>query len=114
MQAQAILKYASISPQKVRLVADQIRGLTAEQAMSLLGFSTRKGADLLKKVLHSAISNAEHNSGADVDELVVEAVMVNQGPTMKRFRARARGRGDRILKRSSHITVVVSDRESEK
>mgnify|MGYP001376289857 CR=1 FL=1 len=114
MQAQAILKNASISPQKVRLVADQVRGLSAEQAMDILQFSTRKGAQLLKKVLHSAISNAEHNLGADVDELYVSRVMIDQGPTMKRFMARARGRGDRILKRSSHITVVVADNQSEK
>ncbi len=109
MQAVAKLRYARISAQKGRLVADQIRGLPVEQALNILVFSKKKGADLVKKVLDSAIANAENNEGADIDELKVSAVCVDEGPTMKRIRARAKGRATRILKRSSHITVTVSD-----
>jgi large subunit ribosomal protein L22 len=109
MQAEARLKYARISAQKARLVADQIRGLGVEQAMNLLSFSTKKGAGIVKKVLESAIANAEHNEGADIDELKVAAVQVNEGPTMKRIRARAKGRASRILKRTSHISVTVAE-----
>ncbi len=109
MQATAKLRYARISAQKGRLVADQIRGLPVERALEILQFSKKKGADLMKKVLDSAIANAENNEGADVDELKVTAVMVDEGPTMKRIRARAKGRASRILKRTSHITVAVGD-----
>ena len=106
---QAKLRFARISAQKGRLVADQIRGLPAEEALNILLFSKKKGADMMKKVLDSAIANAENNEGADVDELKVTAVMVDEGPTMKRIRARAKGRASRILKRSSHITITVGD-----
>jgi len=109
MQATAKLRYARISAQKGRLVADQIRGLPVERALEILQFSKKKGADLMKKVLDSAIANAENNEGADVDELKIVAVMVDEGPTMKRIRARAKGRAARILKRTSHITVAVGD-----
>ena len=109
MQATAILKFVRLSPQKGRLIADQIRGLPVERALEILQFSTRKAALPVKKVLESAIANAEHNEGADVDELKVQLVMVDEGPTLKRFHARAKGRGARILKRTSHITVTVSD-----
>jgi len=109
MQAKAKLRYARISAQKGRLVADQIRGLPVERALEVLQFSKKKGAALMKKVLDSAIANAENNEGADVDELKVVAVMVDEGPTMKRIRARAKGRATRILKRTSHITVAVGD-----
>ena len=109
MQAVAKLRFARISAQKGRLVADQIRGLPVEQALNELIFSKKKGAALMKKVLDSAIANAENNEGADVDELKVKTVMVDEGPTMKRIRARAKGRASRILKRSSHITVTVAD-----
>ena len=109
MQAVAKLRFARISAQKGRLVADQIRGLPAEDALNILQFSKKKGADMMKKVLDSAIANAENNEGADVDELKVTAVMVDEGPTMKRIRARAKGRASRILKRSSHITITVGD-----
>lgn len=109
MQAEAKLKHARISAQKARLVADQIRGLHVEQALNLLAFSTKKGAGIVKKILESAIANAEHNEGADIDELKVAAVQVNEGPTMKRIRARAKGRASRILKRTSHITVTVAE-----
>ncbi|MFT4924172.1 MAG: large subunit ribosomal protein L22 [Phenylobacterium sp.] len=101
--------FARISPQKARLVADQIRGLGVEEALAILEFSHKKGGALVKKVLDSAIANAEHNDGADIDELVVAKVFVDDGPTMKRIKTRAKGRADRVLKRSSHITVVVSE-----
>ena len=109
MQAVAKLRFARISAQKGRLVADQIRGLPVEQALNVLTFSKKKGAALMKKVLDSAVANAENNEGADVDELKVKAVWVDEGPTMKRIRARAKGRAARILKRTSHITVTVAD-----
>ena len=109
MEVLAKHRYARISPQKARLVADQIRGQSVEQALSILTFSNKKGADLIQKVLESAIANAEHNEGADIDELVVSKAFVDEGPTMKRIQARAKGRANRILKRSSHITVMVSD-----
>jgi large subunit ribosomal protein L22 len=111
MEAVAILKYARISAQKGRLVADQVRGLKVDRALNLLSFSPKKGADLLKKVLESAIANAEHNEGADVDELKVTKVYVDEGPSSKRIRPRAKGRADRIVKRTSHITVVVGDKK---
>ena len=109
MQALAKLRFAHIAAQKGRLVADQIRGLPVEQALSVLAFSKKKGAAMMKKVLDSAVANAENNEGADVDELKVKAVFVDEGPTMKRIRARAKGRAARILKRTSHITVTVAD-----
>ncbi|MBR9827462.1 MAG: 50S ribosomal protein L22 [Oceanospirillales bacterium] len=100
---------ARISAQKARLVADQIRGKSVGEALNILAFSTKKAAHLVKKVLESAIANAEHNEGADVDELRVSAIFVDEGMTMKRIRPRAKGRADRILKRASHITVKVAD-----
>ena len=110
MQAIAKLRHARLSAQKGRLVADQIRGLPVEKALNILAFSDKKGAVLMKKVLDSAIANAENNEGADIDELRVSAVCVDEGPTMKRIRARAKGRAARILKRTSHITVTVADK----
>ncbi len=110
MQTTAKLRHARIAAQKGRLVADQIRGLPVEQALNVLAFSKKKGAALVKQVLESAIANAEHNEGADVDELKVSAISVDEGPTMKRMRARAKGRGTRILKRTSHINVTVADK----
>jgi len=109
MQTSAKHRHAKISPQKCRLVADQVRGLPVEKALTLLTFSNKKAAVMLRKVLESAIANAEHNDGADIDELKVSSVYVDQGPVMKRMRARAKGRGNRILKRTSHITVTVAD-----
>jgi len=109
MQAEAKVRYVRLSAQKARLVADQIRGLQVGQAINLLVFSPKKGAGIIKKVLESAIANAEHNEGADVDELKVKRVQVNEGPTMKRIRARAKGRASRILKRTSHISVTVAE-----
>ena len=110
MQVNAVLKYSRTSPQKARLIADQIRGEHVEKALQLLTFSNKKAAHIVKKVLESAIANAEHNEGADIDELKVSAVMVDEGPTHKRIQPRAKGRANRILKRTSHITVTVSDR----
>jgi large subunit ribosomal protein L22 len=113
MQVAACYRYAQMSAQKVRLVADQVRGLSAEKASELLRFSTKKAAALVKKVVDSAIANAEHNQGADIDDLIIDKIFIDEGPTAKRFRARARGRGNQILKRYCHITVMVSDGESE-
>ncbi|HMT94385.1 50S ribosomal protein L22 [uncultured Thiothrix sp.] len=109
MEVAARLRFARISPQKGRLVADQIRGLPVGKALEILTFSPKKGAEIIKKVLESAIANAEHNDGADVDELSVKTIFVDQGPIMKRMMPRAKGRGNRILKRTSHITVAVGD-----
>ena len=109
MQVSARLKGAKMSAQKARLVADQIRGKEVGEALDILNFSTKKGAHLVRKLLESAIANAEHNEGADIDELHVSEVYVDEGPTYKRLRARARGRANRIFKRTSHITVTVSD-----
>jgi len=111
METFAKLKNARISPQKVRLVADQIRGKGVENALNLLRFSDKKAAEIMRKVLESAIANAEHNEGADIDDLRVCRVFVDEAPTYKRWRARARGRANKILKRGSHITVAVSDQK---
>ncbi|MBV5311478.1 50S ribosomal protein L22 [Chromatium okenii] len=109
MQAEATLKYARISAQKARLVADLIRGRHVEEALNTLAFSTQKGAGIIKLILESAIANAEHNEGADIDVLKVAAVQVNEGPTMKRIRPRAKGRANRIKKRTSHISLIVAE-----
>jgi large subunit ribosomal protein L22 len=109
METAAKLKFARISPQKCRLVADQVRGLSVEKALDILKFSPKKASGLMGKVLESAIANAEHNEGADIDELSVTQVYVDAGPVMKRIRPRAKGRANRILKRTSHITLMVGD-----
>jgi large subunit ribosomal protein L22 len=109
METVAIHRHARISAQKVRLVANQIRGLHVEKALDLLKYSPLKAAGLVKKVVDSAIANAEHNDGADIDELRISTIFVDEAPTAKRMRPRAKGRGDRILKRTCHITVKVSD-----
>jgi len=111
MQATAKLRGARISPQKARLVADQIRGLSVEKAEQVLAFSNKKAAHLVRKVLMSAVANAENNLGADIDELRVGTIFVDEGPTMKRGMPRAKGRYNRILKRTSHITVVVDGQD---
>jgi large subunit ribosomal protein L22 len=110
MQAIAVMRYARISPQKARLVADQIRGMGVGPAQTLLTYSPKKAAGLVKKVLDSAIANAEHNEGADVDELRVTRICVDEGPVLKRMSARAKGRGNRIIKRTSHISITVAER----
>lgn len=109
MEVAAKLRGAALSAQKARLVADQIRGKSIEEALDLLAFSPKKGAAVIKKVLESAIANAEHNEGADVDELKVSTIFVDEGLTMKRIKPRAKGRADRIFKRTCHITVKVAD-----
>ena len=109
MEVSARLRFARLSPRKARLVADQIRGLPVERAEELLTFSRKRAASVIRKVLNSAIANAEHNEGADIDELRVHRICVDQGPVHKRFRPRARGRATRILKPTSHITLTVAD-----
>lgn len=109
MEVAAKLKGARLSAQKARLIADQIRGKSVAEALNVLNFSTKKAAHLMKKILESAIANAEHNEGADVDELSVANVIVDEAVTLKRIKPRAKGRADRILKRSCHITVAVAD-----
>lgn len=114
METRATLYGVRLSAQKGRLVADQIRGLPVEKALNLLSFSPKKGAQIIKKVLESAIANAEHNDGADVDELKVKRIFVERGMPLKRFQARAKGRGNRITKQSCHIFVTVGDEEKKK
>ncbi|ROR94818.1 large subunit ribosomal protein L22 [Sinobacterium caligoides] len=109
MEVSAKLKGARISAQKARLVADQIRGKSVEEALDILAFSNKKAAEIIKKIVDSAIANAEHNEGADIDELSISTIFVDEGMTMKRIRPRAKGRADRIMKRSCHITVKVAD-----
>ena len=109
MATTAKLRFSRISAQKARLVADQIRGLPVDRALSLLKYSNKKAAGIIRKVLESAIANAEHNDGADIDELKVKTICVDQGPALKRLRPRARGRADQILKRMSHVTVTVAE-----
>jgi large subunit ribosomal protein L22 len=111
MEIAAKLKHARLSPQKTRLVCDQVRGMPVDRALDVLRFSTKKAAAVVKKVLESAIANAEHNQGADVDELKITKIFADQGPTFKRMHARAKGRGNQILKPTCHITVIVSDEE---
>ena len=109
MEVSARLRGTRLSAQKGRLVADQIRGLPVDRALNILAFSPKKGAELIKKVLESAIANAEHNEGADIDTLKVKTIYVDKGPSLKRFTARAKGRGNRIEKQTCHITVTVGD-----
>ena len=109
MEAKAILRSARISAQKARLVADQIRGLPVARALDLLKFSDKKAGALIYKIVFSAASNAENNNGADADDLRVKTITVDEGPSLKRFMARAKGRGTRIVKRTSHITVIVGE-----
>lgn len=114
MNVAARLKHTRLSAQKCRLICDQIRGLPVDRALGILKFSTKKAAAVVKKVLESAIANAEHNEGADIDELKIVKVFADQGSTYKRMHARAKGRGCQILKPTCHITVVVSDERSKK
>ena len=109
MEVAAKLRGAKLSAQKARLVADQVRGKPVEAALDILAFSPKKGAALMKKVLESAIANAEHNDGADIDELKVKTIFVEKGPVLKRFRPRAKGRGVKILKPTCHVFLTVGD-----
>jgi len=110
MQTSAILRGVRLSKQKGRLVADQVRGLPVARALNLLAFSPKKGAVIIRKLLESAIANAEHNDGADIDELQVLAINVDRGPSMMRTRARAKGRGNRIVKPTCHILLTVGEK----
>jgi large subunit ribosomal protein L22 len=109
METRAVLRGVRLSDQKGRLIADQIRGLPVDQALNILTFSPKKGAGIVKKVLESAIANAEHNDGADIDELKVKSIHVEKGRVLKRFTARAKGRGNRIIKPSCHVFLTVGD-----
>jgi len=108
MQAIAKLNYARMSPQKVRLVADLVRGLQVDKALMVLKFSTKKAAGIVKKLLESAVANAENNHGLDIDELKISTICVDEAPRLKRFSPRAKGRGNRIVKRNCHITIAVA------
>ncbi len=110
MEAKAVAKYIRISPRKARQVVDLIRGKSVAEAYAILKFTPNKGAELVENVLKSAIANAEHNYDMNVDELYVSQAYVDQGPSLKRFKPRAMGRADGIKKRTSHITVMVSER----
>ena len=109
METQAILKYQRISAQKCRLVANAVRGLKVDRALEFLNFNNKKASRLILKVLESAVANAENNNSQDIDDLMVKNILIDEGPTGKRHMPRARGRVNEILKRSSHITVIVSD-----
>ncbi len=109
MQVNAKLYGAKLSAQKGRLVADLVRGQKVDRALNILAFSPKKGAQIIKKVLESAIANAEHNNGADIDELKVTRIYVEKGPVLKRFHARAKGRGNRVLKHTCHVFLTVGD-----
>ena len=109
METRASLRGVRLSDQKGRLVADQIRGLPVDKALNILTFSPKKGAGIIKKVLESAIANAEHNDGADIDELKVKSIFVEKGVVLKRFTARAKGRGNRIVKPTCHIFLTVGN-----
>jgi large subunit ribosomal protein L22 len=109
METTATLRGVRLSAQKGRLVADLIRGKPVDQALNVLAFSPKKGARIIKKVLESAIANAEHNDGADIDELKVKTIYVDKAQPLKRFTARAKGRGNQIGKQTCHILVVVGD-----
>ena len=113
METKAIVRGVRLSADKGRLVADLVRGKKVDQALNILTFTQKRAAGIVKKALESAIANAEHNDGADIDELKVKSIYVEQGATLKRFSARAKGRGNRIVKRNSHIIVTVGDGKSE-
>jgi len=109
METRAILRGARMSAQKGRVVADLIRGKRVDRALNILAFTPRKGAAIVKKVLESAIANAEHNDGADIDALKIKTIHVERGAFLKRFHARAKGRGNRVLKHTCHIYITVGD-----
>ncbi|MBW2369233.1 MAG: 50S ribosomal protein L22 [Deltaproteobacteria bacterium] len=112
MEVRAVLRYARISPQKVRKLVGDIKGQPVETGMNKIKFMPQKSARILEKLLNSAVANADHNYDLDVDSLVIREITADQGPVLKRFRARARGRGTRILKRTAHITVILAEESS--
>ncbi|MFZ7110442.1 MAG: 50S ribosomal protein L22 [Desulfatiglandales bacterium] len=107
MEARAVAKYVRISARKARIIMDEVRGKRVDEAINMLSFSPQKGAFILKKLIHSAVANAEANDNVDVDTLYIKRIFADEGPTLKRFRPRAMGRASRIRKRTSHLTVVV-------
>lgn len=109
MEVKAVTKYVRISPQKVRMLVDAVKGKPVEDALNSLKFMPQKAANIVEKTMRSAVANADQNMGIDVDALFVRNLIADQGPTLKRFKARARGRGTRILKRTSHITVILAE-----
>jgi large subunit ribosomal protein L22 len=109
MEVRAVAKYVRISPQKVRKLIDAVKGKPVEEGLNLIKFMPQKAASIVEKTIRSAVANADQLANMDVDSLVIQNITADQGPTLKRFRARARGRGTRILKRTSHITVVLSE-----
>ncbi len=114
MSVSATIRHARLSAQKARLVADQVRGLPVDKAIDQLSFSNKKGSDIVNKLLKSAIANAENNEGLDVDELFLSVIYVNEAPSFKRFKARAKGRANHIVKRNCHITVVVAPKQDKR
>jgi large subunit ribosomal protein L22 len=110
MESSAIAKYIRISPRKVRLIMDELRGRKVEEALNMLSFTPQKGGRILKKLINSAVANAQQNSGVDVDKLFIHRIFADEGPTLKRFSPRAQGRATRILKRTSHLTVILNDK----
>lgn len=110
IQIKAVLRYVRISPQKVHVIIGAVKGQPVEKAVNTLSYMPQKASFILKKIIQSAVANAEQQSGIDVDRLIVRNVTADQGPTLKRFSARARGRGTRILKRTSHITVTLAEK----
>ena len=110
METRAVARFVRMSPRKVRLIMDQVRGKKVDEALNMLSFSPQKGARILKKLIHSAVANAEQNSNTDVDSLFIKRVFADEGPTLKRWRPRALGRATRIRKRTSHLTVVLDEK----
>jgi large subunit ribosomal protein L22 len=110
MESNAVAKYIRVSPRKVRLIMDEIRGRKVEEALNMLTFMPQKGGKILKKLINSAVANAQQNSGTDVDKLFIKKIFADEGPTLKRFSPRAQGRATQILKRTSHLTVVLNDK----
>jgi large subunit ribosomal protein L22 len=110
MEASAVARYIRISPRKVRLIMDELRGRKVEEALNMLSFTPQKGGRILKKLINSAVANAQQNSGVDVDKLFIYRMFADEGPTLKRFSPRAQGRATRILKRTSHLTVILNDK----
>jgi large subunit ribosomal protein L22 len=112
MEVRAVSKYVRISPRKVHKVIDAVKGKSAESGIQILKFMPQKAASILEKIVRSAVANADHNAGVDIDLLVIRNITADQGPSLKRWKARARGRGTRILKRTSHITVILAEETS--
>jgi len=111
MESSAVAKYVRLSPRKVRLIMDEIRGRHVEEALNMLSFTPQKGGRILKKLINSAVANAQQNSGTDVDQLYIHRIFADEGPSLKRFSPRAMGRATRILKKTCHLTVILNDKK---